>query len=104
MMQCSRGTSQRFCRNRVWNASDAKPSRSSLTMQITENQIQVLSAVCDAFVPSVDRDDADGFFRRKASDIGLPQILAGALSLAPEQDQAEFFGLLDLLGSVNLGA
>jgi choline dehydrogenase-like flavoprotein len=73
-------------------------------MPLSNERLRVLAAVCDAFVPAVDRDDPEGYYRRKASDAYLPQILDGVLAFSPPRDQAELEALLDLLASPNLGA
>lgn len=67
-------------------------------MTLSGDQVAVLSLLCDAFVPSVARaDDPDGFWARKASDLGVPQLIAYVVSLAPAENQAAMAGVLDLL-------
>jgi choline dehydrogenase-like flavoprotein len=57
--------------------------------QLSDVQREVLRALCDTVVPSVPReDDADGFFARRASDIGVPVVFEGMLeTMAPEQQE-----------------
>jgi choline dehydrogenase-like flavoprotein len=47
--------------------------------------LELLTALADTVVPPVHHDpDPDGFFARKASDIGVPAAMADALAGAPE--------------------
>lgn len=73
-------------------------------MALTDHQMNVLIALCDTFAPSVDRpQDPDGYWKRSASSLGTPQIIAAILSLAPPIAQAQVAALLELLGGPNLG-
>ena len=68
--------------------------------ELTDLQRQTLRAVCDTVVPSIAReDDPDGFFARRATDVGADQALAVTLDQLPP-DQAEGMGqLLDALAA-----
>ncbi len=66
--------------------------------ELTELQQQTLRAVCDTVVPPVERaDDPDGFFARKASDVGADQALALALDALPAEQRDGMLQLLDAL-------
>jgi choline dehydrogenase-like flavoprotein len=70
------------------------PSMSTLN----DDQRLLLQAVCDTVVPSVPHaDDPDGFFARRATEVGADQALELTLEqMAPEQ-QAGLVQLLDAL-------
>jgi choline dehydrogenase-like flavoprotein len=68
--------------------------------QLSEQARQTLEAVCDTVVPSLARpDDADGFWARTASDVGVPPALEQVLSTLPEEQQAGMAQLLEGLAS-----
>ena len=63
--------------------------------QLSESQRTTLRVLVDTVVPAVERpDDPHGFWRRKATDIGVDAMLEEAILGLPE-DQVE--GLLELL-------
>jgi choline dehydrogenase-like flavoprotein len=69
------------------------------TGTLNETHHQILAAVCDTVVPAIERtDDPDGFFARKASDLGVPQALAGMLDTMPPEQRAGLIQLLEALG------
>src|SRR4051794_36290730 len=44
---------------------------------LTEREMQVLAAVCDTLAPSIQaEDDPGGLFARKATDLGVPELVA----------------------------
>ena len=48
--------------------------------QIDDTTRETLTALCDTIVPPVARaEDPDGFFARRASDVGVPQVLEAML-------------------------
>src|SRR5258708_16269623 len=75
----------------------------------TEHELRVLTAICDTFVPAVDDvSDSSGFYKRKASDLNVPAMLADMLPIITGSaniihiklvlwllDQPWFNGLLD---------
>ena len=62
----------------------------------TETHRRVLTAVCDTIVPPVERrEDPDGFFARKASDIGVPVAAEQLLATLPQDVQGGLLQLLD---------
>jgi choline dehydrogenase-like flavoprotein len=66
--------------------------------ELTESQQQVLAALCDTVVPAIPHDpDPDGFFARRASDVGVPRALAEMLATMPEEQRAGLGELLDAL-------
>ncbi len=69
--------------------------------EVNEVQRAVLSALCDAVVPPVAHEpDPDGFFARKASDIGVPAALEQMLLTAvPAEQLAGLLQLLDALAA-----
>ncbi len=65
---------------------------------LTETHRQVLEALCDTVVPSVPvASDPDGFFARKASELGVPIALEQMLATMPPEQVAGFGQLLDAL-------
>ena len=72
---------------------------------LTEAQRATLLAVCDTVVPALaEQPDPDGFFARRASDVGVPQALEGMIAgMAPEQ-AAGMAALLDSLADQSFAA
>jgi choline dehydrogenase-like flavoprotein len=69
---------------------------------LSERQLATLALLCDTVVPAIERKpDPDGFWARKATDIGADVALADLLSALPPQDLAGIGQLLDEL--VDLG-
>ncbi len=70
-----------------------------MTNHLSPRQFATLTALCDTLVPSIDRaDDPSGFWKRTASDLNVPHLLAEAVfTLQDEVAQAQFKQLLSLL-------
>src|SRR3954471_16521280 len=65
---------------------------------LTDDQRATLRAVCDTVVPPIQRTpDPDGFWARKASDIGVDQAFEQMMDEMPEPDRAGLLQLLDAL-------
>src|SRR3954447_12090955 len=63
---------------------------------LTDDQRATLRAVCDTIVPSIERArDPDGFWARKATDIGVDQAFEQMLEAMPPENQAGIAQLLD---------
>ena len=61
-------------------------------------QREVLRALCDTVVPAVAEDpDPDGFFARRASDLGVATAIEGLLATLAEEDRSGLLQLLDAL-------
>lgn len=72
-------------------------------MTLTDAQRSALKAFCDAIVPAVDHpDDHDGFFARRASDVGTDEALAGVLAGLPDPGRAGLLQLLDAFAGAGL--
>ncbi len=70
----------------------------------SDRRLATLRAVCDAFVPALDRaPDPHGFWSRAASDLGVAEHIAALILSLDGGTQREFDQLLDLLGSRALG-
>jgi choline dehydrogenase-like flavoprotein len=68
------------------------------TGRLNETHGEILTAVCDTVVPSLLRaDDPDGFFARRASEVGVPEALAGMLDTMPNEQRGGLVQLLDAL-------
>jgi choline dehydrogenase-like flavoprotein len=66
---------------------------------LTEHQTGVLRALCDTVVPAIERaDDPDGFWGRRATDVGADQGVLFVLSTMPPDQRTALGGLLDVLG------
>src|SRR3954452_5360603 len=66
---------------------------------LTDDQRATLRAVCDTIVPSIERArDPDGFWARKATDIGVDQAFEQMLEAMPPENQEGIAQLLDGLG------
>ena len=71
---------------------------------LSERQLATLSQVCDTVVPVIEREpDPDGFWRRKASDVGADLALAEAFSALPPDQLAGIGQLLDELDELGFG-
>ncbi len=69
--------------------------------EINETQRAVLAALGDAIVPPVAHDpDPDGFFARKASDLGVAAALEDVLATVPAEQRAGLLQLLDALAEM----
>lgn len=65
---------------------------------LTDDRRAVLRAVCDTVVPAVQRTpDPDGFYARKATDLGVDAGVEQLLAGLPAEQQAGFAQLLDAL-------
>ncbi len=63
---------------------------------LTGAQRTTLRALCDTIVPSIDRaDDPHGFWKRKATDLGVDRYVEGFLAALPEEQRLGMCGLLD---------
>ncbi len=66
--------------------------------EMTDLQRHTLRTVCDTVVPSIPRtDDPDGFFARRATDVGADQALASTLDVMPPEQAEGMLALLDAL-------
>ncbi|WP_328471293.1 GMC family oxidoreductase [Actinoplanes sp. NBC_00393] len=71
-----------------------------MTEILTPSQTQVLRLLCDTVVPSLPHpDDSDGFWRRRATDVGTDQGVLTMLAAMPEEQRLALGGLLDVLGA-----
>ncbi len=71
--------------------------------ELSDTHREVLTALCDTVVPAVARpEDPDGFFARRASDVGVPQALEAMLAGMPEDQRGGLLELLDALGGHGL--
>src|SRR3954452_5556165 len=64
----------------------------------TAEQIEVLRAICDTFVPSIEHTpDPHGFWARSATDMGADQGILQMLATLPEDLQAGIWQLVDAI-------
>jgi choline dehydrogenase-like flavoprotein len=69
-------------------------------LELNEGQRAVLRAVCDTVVPRVEAaDDPDGFWARRASDLGVHAGVEEMIADLPEPLAAGLFFLLEVLAS-----
>jgi choline dehydrogenase-like flavoprotein len=70
-----------------------------------DSERAVLRAVCDTVVPSIERDrDPDGFWARRASDLGVDQAAAQLIAEIPDPViQGGLLQLLQALGQQGMG-
>jgi choline dehydrogenase-like flavoprotein len=70
-----------------------------VTTQLTDSQRDALRAFCDTIVPAIERDpDPDGFWGRKASDLGVDRAVEELILQIP--DEVVRGGMLQLLDAV----
>ncbi len=73
-------------------------------MQITDTQLQALTAMCNAVIPNIEQaNDKDGYWKRKASDFDVPNKMIEMVAQLTEEEQTEFKRLVWLLDSRLLG-
>ncbi|MEL6823102.1 MAG: GMC family oxidoreductase N-terminal domain-containing protein, partial [Calditrichota bacterium] len=73
-------------------------------MQLTDREIRVLSAACDAIIPSIQEEgENSAFWQRKATDLPVVEEIRHMISGLTPEDIKEFKQLLFLLGSPLLG-
>ncbi|CAN5531853.1 GMC family oxidoreductase [soil metagenome] len=66
---------------------------------LSDAERATLSAICDTVVPSIDRDrDPDGFWARKAGDLGVGEAAAQLISEIPDETVRE--GLRELISAI----
>ena len=66
-----------------------------------ETQRTTLARLCDAFVPSIERDpDPDGFWARSASDLGVPAQVEDALAAIPPEVREQIREFMDGLAAL----
>ncbi|MGH2981578.1 MAG: GMC family oxidoreductase N-terminal domain-containing protein [Solirubrobacterales bacterium] len=71
---------------------------------LSEHQLGTLSLLCDTVVPAIEREpDPDGFWARKATDVGADTALAELLSALPAAELAGVGLLLDELEGQGFG-
>lgn len=68
---------------------------------LNANQQRTLSALCDTLVPSIDAEhDPHGFWKRKASDLDIPNAIAEIVfTLQDDVNQSQFLLLLNTLNN-----
>ena len=72
--------------------------------EMTDLQRATLRAVCDTVVPAIERaDDPDGFWARRATDVGTDEALVGILDTMPPDQAAGLLQLLDALAEQGFG-
>ncbi len=73
-------------------------------MQISEKQMSAFRAICDVIIPSVEvENDIDGYWKRKASDLKVPEQIVQLVATLSNEEQKEFIQLLVLLSVPMLG-
>lgn len=71
---------------------------------LSERQLQTLRLLCDTVVPPIERGhDPDGFWARRASDVGAEAALAEALAALPPAERQGIAQLLDELEGQGFG-
>ncbi len=71
-----------------------------MTEWMTAERSEILRAICDTVVPAIERaDDPDGFWARRATDIGADQGIVAMLAAMPDEQREGLLGLIDALGA-----
>lgn len=67
-----------------------------MTEWMSERRHAALRAICDAVVPAIERaDDPDGFWARRATDVGADQAISAVLAMMPADARDGLLGLID---------
>ena len=73
-------------------------------MDLTQKQFSALVSVCDTIIPAIIKeDDVDGYWKRKASDLDIPNKIVALISTLSDSEQKEFKKLLSILTVPVLG-
>ncbi|NMN96257.1 FAD-dependent oxidoreductase [Antrihabitans stalactiti] len=71
-----------------------------MTEWMTTERQDALRAICDTIVPAIEHaEDADGFWARKASDLGVDIAIVGLLEGMPPELREGLLGLVDVIGA-----
>ncbi len=72
---------------------------------MSEGRREVLKALCDTVVPSIERvEDPDGFWGRSGTELGADLGTIGALEAMPVEQRDALLGLIDALGTQGIVA
>jgi choline dehydrogenase-like flavoprotein len=70
-----------------------------MPVEPSEQQLAVLRAVCDTFVPSIEHTpDPHGFWARSATDMGADQAILQTLATLPDEQAGGLLQLIDAIG------
>ncbi len=70
-----------------------------MPVEPSEFHVEVLRAVCDTFVPSLEHTpDPHGFWARSATDMGADQAILRVLATLPDEQATGMLGLLEAIG------
>ncbi|MFC7534038.1 GMC family oxidoreductase N-terminal domain-containing protein [Actinoplanes sp. GCM10030250] len=71
-----------------------------MTDILPANQIQILRLLCDTIVPAINHpDDTDGFWARRATDVGADHGVLAMLGAMPAEQREAIGSLLDVLAA-----
>ena len=71
---------------------------------MSDKKLAALRAICDTFISSEHRDnDPDGYWKRCASDQGVPERILELMATVKAEDKTQFEQLLTLISSPLLG-
>jgi choline dehydrogenase-like flavoprotein len=77
----------------------------AVTVLLSEIQRETLATLCDTFVPAIDeQEDPHGFWRRAASDLGVPAAIEDTLATLPEEQIEGLRAVLDELAREGFNA
>ncbi len=88
----------------VTSSSDASTSGSRVAGWLSPDEFHILEVACDTFFPSLEppagsSDALAAYYRRRASDLNVAQLLAETLALENAEAQAQFHQLMSLMAS-----
>ncbi|MBI4321805.1 MAG: GMC family oxidoreductase N-terminal domain-containing protein [Chloroflexi bacterium] len=63
---------------------------------LTREELATLTAICDTLIPAIEGEEPAELFRRGASDLGVPELVAQGIALADPAQRAQFRQLLGL--------
>jgi choline dehydrogenase-like flavoprotein len=88
----------------ISSSSETKASGNRIAGWLSPEEFRILEVACDTFLPSLEPPPAStealaAYYRRRASDLNVAQLLAETLAFENAEAQAQFHQLMSLMAS-----
>ena len=92
----------------ITSSSETRAGGSRVAGWLSPEEFRILEVVCDTFLPSLEpppgsSDAMAAYYRRRASDLNVAQLLAETLALENAEAQTQFHQLMSLMASGVIG-